>query len=311
MSKIVLALGGNALGNTPVKQLELVKKTSRAIADIIEEGHEVVVVHGNGPQVGMIHLAFSYAAAEDEKIPNMPYTECGAMSQGYIGYHLQQAIGYELAMRGINKPVSTIITQVVVDETDEAFKHPTKPVGRFYTKEEADRMAASTGDIYVEDSGRGYRQVVASPKPKRIVELSTVKQLFESGNIVVTVGGGGIPIIETESGPRGVTAVIDKDKSAAKLATELGADVLMILTGVERVCLNYNTPRERELETLRVEDAKRYMEEGQFGAGSMLPKVQACVSFLDAMPRGRAIIAALDSAKTALSGKTGTLILNP
>ena len=311
LSKIVLALGGNALGNTPMKQLELVKKTSRAIADIIEEGNEVVVVHGNGPQVGMIHLAFSYASVEDEKIPNMPYTECGAMSQGYIGYHLQQAIGYELAMRGINTPVSTIITQVVVDETDEAFKHPAKPVGRFYTKEEADRMAASTGDIYVEDAGRGYRQVVASPEPKRIVELSTVKQLVDSGNVVITVGGGGIPIIETESGPRGVTAVIDKDKSAAKLAVELEADVLMILTGVEKVCLNYNTPMEKELESLTGEEARAYMAEGQFGAGSMLPKVQACLSFLEAVPGGKAIIAALDSAKPALAGNTGTLILNP
>ena len=285
MSRIVIALGGNALGNTPQKQLELVKNTSRAIADIIELGNEVVVVHGNGPQVGMIHLAMSLAAGEDEKIPLMPYPECGAMSQGYIGYHLQQSIG-----------------------TDRAFKNPTKPVGRFYTKEESDIIAASSGAVFIEDAGRGYRQVVASPAPEKIVELDTVKRLVEAGEVVITVGGGGIPIIETAEGPKGVMAVIDKDKSAALLAKELDADILFILTAVEKVCLNYNTENQTELDALSVSEAKRYIDEGHFAKGSMLPKIEACLDFLSGKPGGRAVISSLESAKPAIEGKTGTVI---
>ncbi len=308
MSRIVLALGGNALGNTPQKQLELVKNTSRAIADIIELGHEVVVVHGNGPQVGMIHLAMSIAAGEDEKIPPMPYPECGAMSQGYIGYHLQQSIGYELALRKIEKPVAAIITQVVVNETDPAFKNPTKPVGRFYTKEESDIIAASNGAVFIEDAGRGYRQVVASPSPERIVEIDTVKKLVEAGEIVITVGGGGIPIIETAEGPKGVMAVIDKDKSAALLAKELDADMLFILTAVEKVCLDYNTEAQKELDTLTVSEAKVYIEEGHFAKGSMLPKIEACLDFLESKPGAKAVISSLESAKPAIEGKTGTVL---
>lgn len=308
MSKIVLALGGNALGNTPQKQLELIKKTSRAIVDLIEPGNEVTVVHGNGPQVGMIHLAISIAAGEDEKIPLMPYPECGAMSQGYIGYHLQQAIGYELNLRKIKKPVSTIVTQVIVDEKDPAFKNPTKPVGRFYTKEEADLIAASSGAVFIEDAGRGYRQVVASPEPERIVEIETVKRLVEAGETVITVGGGGIPVIERSDGPRGVMAVIDKDKSAALLAGELNADVLMILTAVEKVCLDYNTPEQRELDKMSLCEAKRYIEEGHFAKGSMLPKVEACIRFLEVKPEARALISSLECAKAAIEGKTGTVI---
>lgn len=308
MSRIVIALGGNALGNTPQKQLELVKNTSRAIADIIELGNEVVVVHGNGPQVGMIHLAMSLAAGEDEKIPLMPYPECGAMSQGYIGYHLQQSIGYELKMRKMTKPVSSIITQVIVNETDRAFKNPTKPVGRFYTKEESDIIAASSGAVFIEDAGRGYRQVVASPAPEKIVELDTVKRLVEAGEVVITVGGGGIPIIETAEGPKGVMAVIDKDKSAALLAKELDADILFILTAVEKVCLNYNTENQTELDALSVSEAKRYIDEGHFAKGSMLPKIEACLDFLSGKPGGRAVISSLESAKPAIEGKTGTVI---
>lgn len=308
MSRIVLALGGNALGNTPQKQLELVKNTSRAIADIIELGHEVVVVHGNGPQVGMIHLAMSIAAGEDEKIPLMPYPECGAMSQGYIGYHLQQSIGYELVLRKIKKPVAAIITQVVVNETDPAFKNPTKPVGRFYTKEESDIIAASNGAVFIEDAGRGYRQVVASPSPERIVEIETVKRLVDAGEIVITVGGGGIPIIETAEGPKGVMAVIDKDKSAALLAKELDADMLFILTAVEKVCLNYNTEEQRELDTMTVSEAKAYIEEGHFAKGSMLPKIEACLDFLESKPGAKAVISSLESAKPAIEGKTGTVL---
>ena len=308
MSKIVLALGGNALGNTPQKQLELIKNTSRAIVDLIEPGNEVTVVHGNGPQVGMIHLAMSIAAGEDEKIPLMPYPECGAMSQGYIGYHLQQAIGYELRLRKMDRPVSTVVTQVIVDEKDPAFKNPTKPVGRFYTKEEADLIAASNGATFTEDAGRGYRQVVASPEPKRIVEIETVKRLVGAGEVVITVGGGGIPVVETSEGPRGVMAVIDKDKSAALLAKELDADILMILTAVEKVCLDYNTPAQRELDQMSVAEAKRYIKEGHFAKGSMLPKVEACIRFLEEKHGSKALISSLECAKAAIDGKTGTVI---
>lgn len=308
MSKIVLALGGNALGSTPVKQLELVKTTSAAIVDIIESGNDVVIAHGNGPQVGMINLAMSMAAATDDKIPEMPYPECGAMSQGYIGYHLQQAIGHELEKRGIQKNVATIVTQVVVDENDPAFTNPTKPVGRFYTKEEADRLQAEGSGVFKEDAGRGYRRVIASPEPKRIVELETVRKLNRDGDIVITVGGGGIPVVETTEGLKGVAGVIDKDRSAAKLAGELGADVLMILTAVDRVCLGFNTENERSIEKMTVGEAKEYAANGEFAPGSMLPKIEACISFLDNNPQGRAVIASLENAKTALTGESGTVI---
>ena len=308
MSRIVLALGGNALGNTPQKHLELVKSTSRSIADLIESGNEVIVVHGNGPQVGMIHLAMSIAANQDEKIPGMPYPECGAMSQGYIGYHLQQAIGRELRLRKIDKNVATVISQVIVDKTDPAFKNPTKPVGRFYSKEEADRLAAESGATFMEDAGRGYRQVIASPDPRKIVEIETVKTLTENGNVVITVGGGGIPIIETQDGYSGVMAVIDKDKSAALLATELEADVLMILTAVDKVCLDYNKETQREVDEMSMSEAKEYMSQGQFAPGSMLPKVEACISFIEKNPKGKALISSLESAKPAIEGKTGTVI---
>ena len=308
MSKIVLALGGNALGSTPEKQLELVKATSEAIVDIIEAGNDVVIAHGNGPQVGMINLAMSIAAGTDEKIPEMPYPECGAMSQGYIGYHLQQGIGWELKKRDIQKNVATIVTQVVVDEKDPAFTNPTKPVGRFYTKEEADALQAERKGTFKEDAGRGYRRVIASPEPKRIVEIDTVKKLSDDGDIVIAVGGGGIPVVETESGLRGVPGVIDKDKSAAELAGELGADVLMILTAVDRVCLDYNTENERCIEKMKVSEAKEYMAKGEFAPGSMLPKVQACISFLENNNNGKAVISSLENAGTALTGESGTII---
>ena len=308
MSKIVLALGGNALGSTPEKQLELVKATSEAIVDIIEAGNDVVIAHGNGPQEGMINLAMSIAAGTAEKIPEMPYPECGAMSQGYIGYHLQQGIGWELKKRDIQKNVATIVTQVVVDEKDPAFTNPTKPVGRFYTKEEADALQAERKGTFKEDAGRGYRRVIASPEPKRIVEIDTVKKLSDDGDIVIAVGGGGIPVVETESGLRGVPGVIDKDKSAAELAGELGADVLMILTAVDRVCLDYNTESERCIEKMRVSEAKEYMAKGEFAPGSMLPKIEACISFLENNKNGKAVISSLKNAGMALTGESGTVI---
>ncbi|MDD5952242.1 MAG: carbamate kinase [Oscillospiraceae bacterium] len=306
--RLVLALGGNALGNTPETQLQLVKNTAKTVADLLEEGYQVIIGHGNGPQVGMINLAMDLASAADEKIPYMPFPECGAMSQGYIGYHLQQAIRQELLNRKMPQEVAAVVTQVVVDRDDGAFAHPTKPVGRFYTKEQAEQLALEKNFTFVEDAGRGYRRVVPSPVPQRIVELNVVRQLVDGGDVVITVGGGGIPVIETPEGLRGVAAVIDKDKSSAKLAEDLGADMLVILTAVDRVCIHYNTPEQEELSTLTVQQAEEYIAQGQFAPGSMLPKVESCLQFVRANPQGKALITSLERAKEALSGKTGTVI---
>ncbi|WP_156299424.1 carbamate kinase [Streptobacillus canis] len=305
--RLVIALGGNALGNNPKEQLELVRGTAKAIVSMAKEGYEVIIGHGNGPQVGMINLAMDYAANGEVKTPYMPFAECGAMSQGYIGYHLQQAIREELKTQGINKEVATIVTQVLVDKEDEAFKNLTKPIGMFYTKEVAEEIASEKGFTFVEDAGRGYRRVVASPKPVKIIELNVVKQLVEAGNIVITVGGGGIPVIETETGLKGVDAVIDKDKSSAKLAQDLNADMLVILTAVDKVCINFNKPNQEELSELTIEDALKYIEEGHFAKGSMLPKVEACLDFVK-NSNGNALITSLENAAIALQGKTGTLI---
>lgn len=306
--RLVLALGGNALGSTPETQLELVKNTAKTVADLLEAGYQVIIGHGNGPQVGMINLAMDLASSADEKIPYMPFPECSAMSQGYIGYHLQQAIRQELLSRKIEREVAAVVTQVVVDRADRAFDHPTKPVGRFYTKEQADRLAEEKGFTFVEDAGRGYRRVVPSPAPQRIVELNIVRQLVDSGDVVITVGGGGIPVIETEAGLTGVAAVIDKDKSSAKLAEALEADMLVILTAVDRVCIHYNTPQQEELSSLTVQEAEKYIAEGQFAPGSMLPKVESCLQFVKANPKGKALITSLERAKEALAGETGTII---
>ena len=256
MKRLVIALGGNALGNNPEEQLELVKQTAKTIVDLSEEGYNVIVGHGNGPQVGMINLAMDFASNNGANTPSMPFAECGSMSQGYIGYHLQQSIKNELDSRKLNKNVATIVTQVVVDENDEAFKTLTKPIGMFYTKEEAEKISSEKGFTFIEDAGRGYRRVVASPQPQRIVELETVKQLFDNGTIVITVGGGGIPVIEKEDGSlHGVDAVIDKDKSSAKLAKDLDAEMLVILTAVDRVCINFNKPNQEELASINLEQA--------------------------------------------------------
>lgn len=309
MKRLVIALGGNALGNSPEEQLELVKNTAKTIVDLVEEGYHVIVGHGNGPQVGMINLAMDFAANNGANTPSMPFAECGAMSQGYIGYHLQQSIKNELISRKINKNVATVVTQVVVDENDQAFKNLTKPVGMFYTKEEADRIAAEKGFTFVEDAGRGYRRVVASPQPQKITELETVKQLVDNGTVVITVGGGGIPVVEEADGTlRGVAAVIDKDKSSAKLAKDLGAEMLVILTAVDRVCINFNKPNQEELADINLEAAAKYISEGHFAKGSMLPKVEACVDYVKASKNGVALITSLEKAKAALHGETGTII---
>mgnify|MGYP004519639873 FL=1 len=309
MSKrIVIALGGNALGNTATEQLALVSNTAKAIVDLIAEGNEVVIAHGNGPQVGMINLGLSTAAEAGAIKADMPFPECGAMSEGYIGYHLQQAIGNELASRGMTKPVATIVTQTVVSEDDPAFQNPTKPVGAFYDKETADRIAAEKGYTMVEDAGRGYRQVVPSPKPFDIVEAESIKALFNAGHVVIAVGGGGIPVVRKEGKVYGTPAVIDKDFGSELLAELLDADVLVILTAVEKVAINFNKPDQKGLEDLTPAQAKVYMDENQFAKGSMLPKVQAAVKFAESKPGRTALITLLEKAKDGIAGKTGTRI---
>lgn len=309
MSKrLVIALGGNALGNTPSQQLELVRGTAKAIVDLSKEGYDVIVGHGNGPQVGAINLAMDYASNNGAGTPYMPFAECGAMSQGYIGYHLQQAIREELKRQGLNKNVVSVVTQVLVDSKDKAFENPTKPVGMFYSKEDAERIAEEKGFTFVEDSGRGYRRVVPSPLPVEIVEIDVIKTLVDNNTIVIAAGGGGIPVVKTEEGLKGVDAVIDKDRSSAKLALELNADMLVILTAVDRVCINFNKPNQEELAELTVEKANQYIEEGHFAKGSMLPKVEACLDFVISAKNGNALITSLENAAAALQGKTGTII---
>ena len=309
MSKrIVIALGGNALGNTAAEQLQLVTETAKAIVDLIEAGNEVVVAHGNGPQVGMINLSLSTAAEAGIIKADMPFPECGAMSEGYIGYHLQNAIGTELAARGIEKTVATVVTQTLVSEFDSAFRRPTKPIGAFYSKETAERIAKEKGYTMVEDAGRGYRQVVPSPKPMDIIEKDAVNALFQAGCIVIAAGGGGIPVVRREGKLVGVPAVIDKDFASALLARLIDADMLIILTAVEQVAVNFGTPQQRGLAALSPDEARAYIGQGQFAPGSMLPKVEAAISFAESK-RGRvALITRLDKARDGLEGKTGTRI---
>lgn len=305
--KIVIALGGNALGDTAIEQLNLVEETAKPIVDLIEDGNQVVIAHGNGPQVGMINLGMNYAHENGAIKGEMPFPECGAMSQGYIGYHLQNAIGNELKKRGIKKDIACVITQVIVDENDPAFDKPTKPVGAFYDKETANKMAVEKGWTFVEDAGRGYRRVVASPKPIDVEEKNIVNNLIDNGYIVITVGGGGIPVVNKGGKLVGVPAVIDKDFASAKLAEIIKADSLFILTAVERVCINFGKPEQKQLEKMTLADCEKYIGENQFAPGSMLPKVIACMNF--AKTGGEAIIADLKNAKLALKGESGTKIV--
>ena len=307
MKKLVIALGGNALGNTPYEQLKLVTETAKPIVDLIEAGNQVVIAHGNGPQVGMINLAMSTAANAKAIKSDMPFPECGAMSQGYIGYHLQNSIQNELRARGIEKSVATVVTQVLVDENDPAFQHPSKPIGAFYSKEEAEKIAAEKGYTMVEDAGRGYRQVVPSPKPVDVVEKNMVNTLIDAGHVVITVGGGGIPVVEKDGKLVGVPAVIDKDFASAKLAELVKADALVILTAVDRVSINWGKPNQKSLERMTCAEAEQYCKEGHFAPGSMLPKVQAAMSF--AKTGGEAIIASLQNAAAALRGESGTKVV--
>lgn len=305
MSKMLIALGGNALGETPREQKILVKDTAVSIVDLVERGHQVVVVHGNGPQVGMINAAMDYAAANGEGT-TMPFPECGAMSQGYIGFHLQNAIQNELTRRQVKRGVATVVTQVEVDEQDPAFRNPTKPIGGFYSKEDADRLAKEKGFTMVEDAGRGYRRVVPSPKPVAIVEQDQIATLLDTHGIVIAAGGGGIPVIRTEDGLEGVSAVIDKDAASNRLAQDLDLDYLFMLTAVERVAVHFNTPKQRDLDRVSVKEARDYIKDDQFPAGSMLPKVEAALDFVESASGRRAIIGALEKATEALNGKSGT-----
>ena len=305
--RLVIALGGNALGKTLPEQMAAVKLTAKAIADLVEEGHEIILSHGNGPQVGMLQIAMGEYAAKYRE-PPAPLSVCVAMSQGYIGYDLQNALREELIDRGIHKAVSTVLTQVRVDPDDPAFLQPTKPIGPFMTREEADDKVQEKGWTVMEDAGRGYRRVVASPKPVEIVEIETVHALLSAGQIVVAAGGGGIPVVAHGHHLSGIGAVIDKDLASALMADVLDADTLIILTAVEKVALRYGKPDQQWLTDLPWRDAKRYLEEGQFADGSMKPKVQAAINFVSAKAGRTALITELQKARDGVHGETGTLI---
>lgn len=305
--RIVVALGGNALGDTLTEQMEAVKSTAKAIAGLIEAGNEVVIAHGNGPQVGMINLAMEAAGKTEAKTPYIPMSVCVAMSQGYIGYDLQNALREELLNRGHNIPVASIITQTVVDNEDPAFKDPSKPIGAFYSEAEAKEMM-TRGYVMKEDAGRGWRRVVASPKPVDIVEKDTVHALLAAGQVVIAVGGGGIPVRKEGNHLKGANAVVDKDFASSRLAQELDADYLIILTAVEKVAVNFGKPDQKWLDSLTPSEIEQYIGEGQFAPGSMLPKVEAALEFAASKPGRKSLITMLEKAQEGIEGKTGTTI---
>ena len=310
--RIVVALGGNALGNNPAEQIEKVGNAAKSLLGLIEQGNEIIITHGNGPQVGMIQNAFAAAHEADEKIPSMDLPECGAMSQGYIGYHLQQGIGRELHKRYKRWHVATVVTQMEVDPDDPAFQNPTKPIGPFLTKEQAEAEQAEHPEMtFVEDSGRGYRRVVASPEPKKIVEATSILNLLDNEFIVIACGGGGIPVVRDYSDKgayKGIAAVIDKDAGGELLAEDCQADVLFLLTAVEKVAINFNTPEQRDLDELTADEAEKLADEGQFGKGSMEPKVRAAIKFARSRKGRTCIIGALDKAAETMAGLSGTRI---
>ena len=299
MAKYVVSLGGNALGNNAEEQKQALIKVADAISDLVKDGHEVAIVHGNGPQVGMINLAFETS----KETPNMPFPECGAMSEGYIGYHIQNALYNSFKSKGINKTVSTVVTQVLVDENDPLFKNPSKPIGSFYSKEEAEQIAKDKGYVMKEDAGRGYRRVVPSPLPIDIIEKESIETLLNNGQVVICAGGGGIPVIVRNNKLEGVAAVIDKDYASAKLAELIDADYLVILTAVDNVYLNYRKEDEIKLTNVSKEELQKYLNEGHFAKGSMYPKVQAVLNF-----KKTAVIASLNNAVDAFKLKAGTII---
>jgi len=307
--RIVIALGGNALGNTLPEQMEAVKITARAIVDLLEEDCEVVIVHGNGPQVGMINNAMAALSREDAKQPNTPLSVCVAMSQAYIGYDLQNALREELLNRNMGGiPVATMVTQIRVDENDPAFQNPSKPIGHFMTREQADLAEQKYGYIMKEDAGRGYRRVVASPKPMEIIEIGAIRSLVDAGQLVIACGGGGIPVVLQSNHLKGASAVIDKDFASCLLAQELNADCLIILTAVEKVAINFGKENEEWLADINTDQSKQYISEGHFAPGSMLPKVQAAISFAESAPGRTALITLLEKSREGIQGKTGTRI---
>ena len=310
MARIVIALGGNALGNTPEEQIEKVAYAAKSIVGFVKQGHQVIIGHGNGPQVGMINNAMDFSSKNGGKTPAMPFPECGAMSQGYIGYHLQNAILREATKQGINKNVVTVVTQVEVSKDDKAFSNPTKPIGSFMSEEEAKELMAKKPEIICkEDAGRGWRRVVPSPLPIDIVEKNAVLELVKNDNIVIACGGGGIPVVKNAEGDyEGVAAVIDKDFASEKLAELVDADYLFILTAVDRVCINFNKPDQKELVEITVEEAEKLASEGHFAPGSMLPKVVACKTFATSKEGRKAVIVSLEKADKAMSGESGTVI---
>jgi len=304
MARYVVSLGGNALGNNADEQKKALIKVAEAITDLIINNNEVAIVHGNGPQVGMINLAFETS----KETPNMPFPECGAMSEGYIGYHIQNALYNSLKEKNFNKSVSTIVTQVLVDPNDPLFLNPSKPIGSFYSKEEADNIAKEKGCTMKEDAGRGYRRVVPSPLPIDIIEKESIKALLKDGQVVICAGGGGIPVINKDNKLEGVAAVIDKDYASAKLADLINADYLVILTAVDNVYINYRKDNEKKLENISTNELEQYLNEGHFAKGSMYPKVQACLNFAKSGNNKTAVIASLDNAKEAFKLKAGTII---
>ena len=310
MSKIVVALGGNALGVTPPEQLKILESVSKILVDLVRDGNKIVLTHGNGPQVGAINLAMEYASNGKAKTPEMPFAECGSMSQGYIGYQLQQCLQDELERQGINKNCATLITQVLVDKNDKAFLEPTKPIGSFYTKEEALKIEQEKGYTFVEDAGRGYRRVVPSPEPINIIEKNIIEELVNNDNIVIACGGGGIPVIKTNKIEllEGVDAVIDKDKTSSLLAKLIDADKLLILTSIDKVYLNYNTDKEVGLDEVDINELESYIDNNEFAKGSMLPKIEACMSFVKDSDDKVAIISSLENAHDAINGNAGTII---
>ena len=306
--QLVIALGGNALGSTPEEQKRAVLVAAEHIVGLVKDGCKIVIVHGNGPQVGLINLAFELGRNEDKKVCDMPFAECSAMSQGYIGFHLQNALQNTFAAHGMTTHVSTAITQTVVDLKDPAFQHPTKPVGVFYNEEEARAIAAAKGYQFVEDSGRGFLRVVPSPEPVDIKEKGTIRCLMENGDVVIACGGGGIPVYREDNQLHGVDAVIDKDKGAAKLAEVIDADAFIVLTAVPRVAINFGKPEQKWLGKITVAEAQQYIKEGHFAPGSMLPKVEASIRFVQAKAGHRAIITSLENAYKAVTEDDGTVI---
>ena len=309
--RIVIALGGNALGNTLTEQMTAVKHTASAIADLIEQEHEVIVSHGNGPQVGMIHHAVNELThVVEQDFPVIPLSVCVAMSQSYIGYDLQNALREELLNRSIHKPCATVITQVVVDSNDPAFKNPSKPIGRFMSEDEAKKLVDEKGYQVMEDAGRGWRRVVPSPKPKSIVEIETVKALLQAGQVVIAGGGGGIPVTADGNHLKGTSAVIDKDFCSCLIAELVDADLLIILTAVEKCAINFGKPNQKWLDNITVAEAKEYCLQGHFASGSMLPKVEAAIKFAESASGRKSLITLLEKAKDGIDGKTGTVIYN-